>query len=66
VLFARLLARLAGAPEWVLKGGVALQLRYDLMARPTNAARAAMAQVAETDRAGCRAVFDARSLVQAA
>jgi hypothetical protein len=31
-----------------------------------GAARAAMAQVAETYRAGCWAVVDARSLVQAA
>jgi hypothetical protein len=36
VAFERLLARLAGTDDWMLKGGFALQLRYGLLARPTR------------------------------
>jgi predicted nucleotidyltransferase component of viral defense system len=36
VAFERFLARLAGADDWVLKGGFALQLRYGLLTRPTR------------------------------
>jgi hypothetical protein len=36
VAFERLLARLPRDGEWVLKGGFALQFRYDLLARPTR------------------------------
>lgn len=34
--FERLLARLAGSGDWVLKGGFALELRYGLTNRPTR------------------------------
>lgn len=36
VAFERLLARLPHDDQWILKGGVALQLRYGLHARPTR------------------------------
>lgn len=36
IAFERLLARLPHDGDWILKGGFALQLRYDLRARPTR------------------------------